>query len=534
MKKLILLVCIILLLVSCDMEVNSVQDLPPDQPGIITSEIVGEYFHPLYPEIQYNFQNDGTFRVCYLDNVVEMTWYLESGHLIIISPSGQETTYAYYYDDQSNISRYGITLDPILRIWKEGESDDKQFVLVGEYNSYLWCDTVLEDNHITYYYGGTKSSWYISEYQEYPESYFCRPNIFNNSPFFSAEGTTIQDGSLFEIKNYNVDSNIYYWINDEDMTTEGTLYVGPITIDRSVSQITAITKYEDGGITKESPKTSISISVTAIPPAFSVKEGKFNYNANISLQMSSDSSGSSIYYTIDGSDPLTSVTTKLYNGEPIEINGRSRLIRAIATGVGLSFSRETKGFYQLSSPAGGILFYDKGYYSDGWRYLEATPDKIYRNVPFNSEGEINNSQIIVGIAEGTSYPNFVFGYHRESGLTAKINATSTTIGSGKTNTERIVAVMGDYAYTSADLSNSEISDLYAAKICSDLDYNGYTDWFLPSKEELSKYNKVAEECDLGLAYQSSSEYSSTTVSGLYPYMYYEKGQALPIIAIRQF
>lgn len=531
-----LLVCIILLFVGCDMDVNSVQDLPPDQPDyIITSEIVGEYFHPLYPEIQYNFQNDGIFRVCYLDNVVEMTWHLDSGHLIIISPSGQETAYDYSYVDQYYASHNGITLDPILRIWKEGESDDKQFVLVGEYNSYLWCDTVLEDNHITYYYNGTKSSWYNSEYQEYPESYFCRPNVFDNSPFFPAEGTKVQDASLFEIKNYKIGSNIYYWINDEDMASEGTLYVEPIPIDRTVGQITAITKYsEDGEIIKESPKSSINISVTAIPPAFSVEEGKFDYDESISLQLSSDSSGVNIYYTIDGSDPLISATTKLYNGEIIEINGRSRLIRAVATGVGLSFSRETKGFYQLSSPAGGILFYDKGYYSDGWRYLEATPDKIYRNVSYNSEGKEEHSQIIVGTAEGVSYPNFVFGYYRESGLTAKINETSTTIGSGKTNTERIVAVMGDYAYTSADLSSSEISDLYAAKICSDLDYNGYTDWFLPSEEELSKYNKVAEECDLGLAYQSSSESSSTSVSGIYPYSYYEKGRALPIIAIRQF
>jgi hypothetical protein len=26
-----------------------------------------------------------------------------------------------------------------------------------------------------------------------------------------------------------------------------------------------------------------------------------------------------------------------------------------------------------TGPAGGIVFYDKGFVSDGWRYLEATP-----------------------------------------------------------------------------------------------------------------------------------------------------------------
>ena len=28
----------------------------------------------------------------------------------------------------------------------------------------------------------------------------------------------------------------------------------------------------------------------------------------------------------------------------------------------------------VSGPAGGVIFYDKGYESDGWRYLEAAPD----------------------------------------------------------------------------------------------------------------------------------------------------------------
>ena len=28
-------------------------------------------------------------------------------------------------------------------------------------------------------------------------------------------------------------------------------------------------------------------------------------------------------------------------------------------------------------PAGGIIFYDKGEYSDGWRYLEAAPADVW-------------------------------------------------------------------------------------------------------------------------------------------------------------
>ncbi len=536
MKKLLMILCTILLLASCNMNVNSVQDLSSNQTiPEINSPIVGEYLHPLFPEMKYNFRNDGILQVSYIDNVVDMTWNIESGNLKIISPSGEEITYNYFYSDQNYITHNGRPLDPLLNIWKEGESNDKQFTLVGEYHSYLWNDTLLEDNHITYYYNGSKCSWYISEYQEYPENYFCRPNIFDNSPFFPAEGTDVQDNSLFEIKNYNTDSYIYYWINDEDMTSNGNLYVEPIHIDKSVNTITAITKYKEAnGISKDSPTTSRTISVTAIPPTFSVDEGKFDFDEKISLQMSSDSSDINIYYTIDGSNPRTSATTKLYTGNSIEITGRARLIRAIATGENLSCSDETKGFYQLSGPAEGILFYDKGYYSDGWRYLEATPDIIYRNVSFNSVENKTYSQIIVGAAEGVSYPNFIFGYYRKNGLTAKINGTSKDIGTGKTNTEIITSVMGDYSYISADISNNEISNLYSAKICSDLDYNDYSDWFLPSYKELYLYNRVAKECELKLAYQSSSEISATEVNGVSPYSYYEKDKSLPIIAVRQF
>jgi hypothetical protein len=45
----------------------------------------------------------------------------------------------------------------------------------------------------------------------------------------------------------------------------------------------------------------------------------------------------------------------------------------------------------------------------------------------------------------------------------------TVIGTGNTNTNLIVAVQGN--------------GNYAAKICYDLVLNGYSDWFLPSRDE---------------------------------------------------
>ena len=50
-------------------------------------------------------------------------------------------------------------------------------------------------------------------------------------------------------------------------------------------------------------------------------------------------------------------------------------------------------------------------------------------------------------------------------------ATGTTIGTGKSNTAIIVQMQG--------------LAVYAAKLCDDLVLNGYSDWFLPSKDELN-------------------------------------------------
>jgi hypothetical protein len=51
-----------------------------------------------------------------------------------------------------------------------------------------------------------------------------------------------------------------------------------------------------------------------------------------------------------------------------------------------------------------------------------------------------------------------------------LGITATAIGSGKTNTDSIVAKQGE--------------GQYAAKLCADLVIGKYSDWFLPSKDEL--------------------------------------------------
>ena len=95
-------------------------------------------------------------------------------------------------------------------------------------------------------------------------------------------------------------------------------------------------------------------------------------------------------------------------------------------------------------PAGGMIFYDKVSYADGWRYLEAAP----------AETEFE--------AEWGGYDFDIFD-------------TLLTIGSGKENTKKIAEFLNYIGETSR-----------AAQICAELDINGYKDWFLPSKDELNE------------------------------------------------
>ncbi len=75
-------------------------------------------------------------------------------------------------------------------------------------------------------------------------------------------------------------------------------------------------------------------------------------------------------------------------------------------------------------------------------------------------------------------------------------ATATAIGTGQANTTTIVSVQG--------------AGSYAAQLCNDLDLNGYTDWFLPSIDELSlMYTNLNSHYGLFTSdgYWSSSEVS---------------------------
>lgn len=92
-----------------------------------------------------------------------------------------------------------------------------------------------------------------------------------------------------------------------------------------------------------------------------------------------------------------------------------------------------------------------------------------------------------------------------NGTFISIGVTDTALGTGIANTNAIIATQG--------------AGSYAAKLCTDLVLNGYSDWFLPSRDELVKLyiskNIIGGFSSSGPSgYWSSSEIGTSHVWGL--------------------
>lgn len=136
------------------------------------------------------------------------------------------------------------------------------------------------------------------------------------------------------------------------------------------------------------------------------------------------------------------------------------------------WSIEEKKTYRIGDrgPAGGWIFFDRGIDTKGadpkrWRYLEAAPVDQSADAAWSE------------------------------GSTRKTGATGIELGTGAANTSKILKVHG--------------SSGQAAKLCSDYNGGGKTDWYLPSKKELGLLYTNLKKKGLGgftdKEYWSSSE-----------------------------
>ena len=165
---------------------------------------------------------------------------------------------------------------------------------------------------------------------------------------------------------------------------------------------------------------------------------------------------------------------------------------------------------------GGYVFYIDEADAFPWMYLEAAPNDL-RLI----EGSATVDKSEEGYYESSA--GYLFGLFRQTdeGANLYVNSsttfnestcTKTAIGTGQANTTMLVGVMGVQAYRW--LNEEETTDEYAAKLCDDLIYNGLTDWFLPSKDELQKMYENLYTQGIGEmegSYWSSSEHPDGSI-----------------------
>jgi hypothetical protein len=167
-----------------------------------------------------------------------------------------------------------------------------------------------------------------------------------------------------------------------------------------------------------------------------------------------------------GSGPFVSLITGLSANTTYYVRAYATNILGTAYGNELNFITKTSYAIGDTGPAGGLVFYLDG--NGGG--LEAAPKST--EWPANQWGCIN-----VAIA-----------------------TTGTGIGSGQANTTAIVN--GCYAID------------IAARLCDNLDVNGFSDWFLPSKDELALMHDNLYVNGLGsfdgYRYWSSSEQNASS------------------------
>ncbi|MDR0600983.1 MAG: hypothetical protein LBG42_01245, partial [Treponema sp.] len=131
-------------------------------------------------------------------------------------------------------------------------------------------------------------------------------------------------------------------------------------------------------------------------------------------------------------------------------------------------------------PAGGIVFYDKGKVTDGWRYLEAAPKELETTLNWIAV-EYNSDKLPL----------------------------SSAMGSGKKNTAVIVEFL---EAIEANYRDSMGVPTNAAPYCASLDYDGFKDWFLPDIEELELMEKNLWQNGLG-DFEFMRVYWSSSLAG---------------------
>jgi hypothetical protein len=281
---------------------------------------------------------------------------------------------------------------------------------------------------------------------------------------------------------YNIDVRIVNVESGEVVSTAGTGVKGTETL-RSV--MPKLAQELAGKIESEQaanpPKKVYEGPPTGIAIDISTKTGGtlFFQNEEIVTLWDNDT------HSIPIEKPGTYTVKMVYHNGPWETRSITITTRGVIKVEFTYIYREYK--IGETGLAGGIVFYDKGNYSDGWRYLEAAP-------------------------ASTEFSNISWG--RQNTF---VRNTIRELGAGKRNTQIIT-------------EQYNIKGMYdlPPQLCANLNIGGYNDWFLPSREELNLIYRNLKIKDIGgfntNAYWSSTIDGAVDGGGYVWYQFFNNGE----------
>ncbi|MCE1194914.1 chitobiase/beta-hexosaminidase C-terminal domain-containing protein [bacterium] len=287
------------------------------------------------------------------------------------------------------------------------------------------------------------------------------------APIFSITGGEYESPVQISLSTVVSDATIRFTLDGTDpVGGNGIVYTNQlIRLSEPRNTINART-YKAGMSVSDLATNEYIITSAVYEPTFNVPSGFYESGQKIIFET----------LTVDAE-----INYSINNGASIKYSGPFDMpfgiptrITAVASKNGV-VSPTISNLYWTATEEGCIIFYDKGFYSDGWRYLETIPND---RIP---------------CPHGWQITRIPWG-----GKGIYIGANNSSMGGGRLNTSIIVNTLGE--------------GKYAAKLCYDLVYGGHDDWYLPNRNEVKAlYHNLYEYgysdlCKFG--YWTSEEYNA--------------------------
>ena len=174
-------------------------------------------------------------------------------------------------------------------------------------------------------------------------------------------------GKQIEIKGSTSGASYYYTLNGTTPTTNSTLYNGKFTITTAGTKTIKAIAYKNG---TTSDIQQYTVTVQSAARVNASEATTITYSAPISVRLTCNTPGASIFYTTDSTDPRTSRTAVRYYS-PITVD-KTTTIKAYSTANGYADSNTITYSYRFTAATITL----SGNVWDDTPYIFSVPDGI--------------------------------------------------------------------------------------------------------------------------------------------------------------